>query len=255
MFAGMKFIIACLILLGGLSLRVQAQGTVQGLVLDKNSRQRLARVYIYNMRLDTGIFNNVKGEFLARVKPGDTLVAALRGYAVDTLVYRNQNSLYFQLQPLGITLKEVEIRDTLRSPQQRYADNLREYNQGIQRGSRDNILTVGQRGAGLGIDALYNLLSRQGKNSKRLREILERDYHNAIVEYRFNAGYVGKLLGISGDELTDFMQQYRPSYTFVLQATDYNFVEYVRNSYARYRKNPAAFRLPPLPKVEEMPKN
>ncbi|WP_239494906.1 hypothetical protein [Pedobacter yulinensis] len=244
-----------MILLGGLLTRAQAQETVRGLVLDKNSRQRLAKVYIYNVRLDTGIFNNVKGEFSARVRPGDTLVAALRGYAVDTLVFRSQSSLYFQLQPLGITLKEVVIRDTVRTAKQRYEDNLREYQQGLQRGSRGNILNVGQRGAGLGIDALYNLLSRQGRNSKRLQEILERDYHDAIVDYRFNAGYVGRLLGISGFELSDFMQQYRPSYTFVLQATDYTFVEYVKNSYARYRKNPAAYRLPPLPKVEGMPKN
>ncbi|WP_129717151.1 hypothetical protein [Pedobacter sp. SYP-B3415] len=251
----MKFLVACLILLGGFLLRTQAQETVRGLVLDKNSRQRLAKVYIYNIRLDTGIFNNVKGEFATRVKPGDTLVAALRGYAVDTLVFRNQSSLYFQLQPLGITLKDVVIRDTMKTAKQRYEDNLREYNQGLQRGSRKNILNVGQRGAGLGIDALYNLLSRQGRNSKRLQEILERDYHDAIVDYRFNAGYVSNLLKIKDFELRDFMQQYRPSYTFVLQATDYTFVEYVKNSYARYKRNPAAYRLPPLPKVEEMPSN
>ncbi|MBC7417717.1 MAG: hypothetical protein H7325_06150, partial [Pedobacter sp.] len=53
---------------------------LQGLVIDKDTRQRLAKVYIYNMRSGDGLYNNTKGEFNTFAVLGDTLVAALTGY-------------------------------------------------------------------------------------------------------------------------------------------------------------------------------
>ena len=61
---------------------------MQGFVVDKESKLRLAKVYIYNSSSDEGLYNNTKGEFVATVKPGDTLFAALGGYGMDTVVYR-----------------------------------------------------------------------------------------------------------------------------------------------------------------------
>jgi hypothetical protein len=42
------------------------------------------------------------------------------------------------------------------------------------------------------------------------------------------------------------MQQYRPSYYFILEANDYSLLEYIKESYHKYLRNPAAHRLPPL---------
>lgn len=223
---------------------------VQGFVIDKVSKQRLAKVYIYNSSKDQGIINNNKGEFSTRASVGDTLFAALQGYGVDTLIYKGNNAIYFQLKPLAIQLREVAITGSLITPKQRYEQNAREYKYATDRGSAKDLLNLNSRGVGLGIDAIYNLLSRKGRNARHLQAILERDYKEQIIDYRYNAAFVGRVLRIKGFELQDYMQQYRPSYDFVLVASDYAFIVYLRNNYASYKRNPKALRLPSLPKVK-----
>ena len=224
-------------------------GTVRGFVVDKESKLRLAKVYIYNSANDEGIYNTPKGEFEIRAAVGDTLFAVLQGYAVDTVILKGQASLYFQLKSLGINLKEVSIAGRRLSPKEQHEATLKEYKYKLDKGKAKDLLNVGMGGVGLGIDAIYNLLSREGKNARHLQKILERDYREAIIDYRFKPDYVRQVLRLTDFELDDFMQQYRPSYEFVLSASDYAFIVFLRNSYASYKRNPAAFRLQPLPKI------
>jgi len=225
-------------------------GTVQGFVVDKDSKLRLAKVYIYNATQDEGIYNTPKGEFNIKSSPGDTLFAVLQGYAVDTIVHRGEKAVYFQLKSLGINLKEVSIMGKKLSPLEEYTKKQREYKYALDKGSSKDLLNLGLGGVGLGIDAIYNLLSREGKNARHLQKILERDYKEAIIDFRFKPDYVKRVLQISDSETDDFMHQYRPSYDFIINASDYDFVVFLRNSYASYKRNPAAFRLQPLPKVK-----
>jgi len=245
----MKFFVI-LILTFGLSTALYAQTKpVQGIVIDKETKQRLAKVYIYNIRTGDGLYNNTKGEFSTFALPGDTLVAALSGYGVDTMVFKGQTATYFQLKSLGIRLRDVVIQQKRLSPQQLYEKNVQEYRYQTMKGSSKDLLNLGNGGVGLGIDAIYNLLSRQGRNARHLQKILEKDYREDLIDFRFNANLVGKVLGIKDDELTDFMQQYRPTYQFVLDADDYAFNMFIRNAYKSYRINPKALQLPPLPKI------
>jgi len=246
----MRFL-CLLVLFSCFFLKLSAQtGTVQGFVIDKDSKLRLAKVYIYNSKTDDGIYNTPKGEFKINAAPGDTLFAVLQGYAVDTVILKNTKSIFFQLKSLGINLQEVSITGKKLTPQEQYQQRLKEYKYKLDRGSAKDWLSVGQSGAGLGIDAIYNLLSREGKNARHLQKILERDYKESIIDYRFRPDYVKTILQLSDAETIDFMEQYRPTYEFVLTATDYAFAVFLRNSYASYKRNPAAFRLQPLPKID-----
>lgn len=241
---------AALIFFVGLSSTIFAQTKpVQGIVIDKETKQRLAKVYIYNIRTGDGLYNNTKGEFSTYANPGDTLVAALSGYGVDTIVFKGQSAAYFQLKSLGIRLRDVVIQQKRLSPQQQYEKSVSEYRYQTMKGSSKDLLNLGTGGVGLGIDAIYNLLSRQGRNARHLQRILEKDYREDLIDYRFNASLVQQVLSIKDTELTDFMQQYRPTYQFVLDADDYAFNVFIRNAYRSYRMNPKALQLPPLPKL------
>ncbi|RZK19880.1 MAG: hypothetical protein EOO86_06270 [Pedobacter sp.] len=241
---------AALIFFVGLSSTIFAQTKpVQGIVIDKETKQRLAKVYIYNIRTGDGLYNNTKGEFSTYANPGDTLVAALSGYGVDTIVFKGQSAVYFQLKSLGIRLRDVVIQQKRLSPQQQYEKSVSEYRYQTMKGSSKDLLNLGTGGVGLGIDAIYNLLSRQGRNARHLQRILEKDYREDLIDYRFNASLVQQVLSIKDTELTDFMQQYRPTYQFVLDADDYAFNVFIRNAYRSYRMNPKALQLPPLPKL------
>lgn len=236
------------------ALSVFAQKSFQGFVIDGSTNQRLAKVYIYNGRTDEGLYNNTKGEFTTTAMVGDTLFAALQGYTVDTLIYKGQNSLFFQLLPLSIRLREVKIIGRLPTPNENYNRTLKEYKYALDKGSSRDLLNLGGGGVGLGIDAIYNLLSRKGKNARHLQKILEKDYREQVIDFRFKPEMVQRILGIKDFELEDFMQQYRPTYEFVLTASDYAFLVFLRNNYKAYKRNPAGLRLKPLktPTIESL---
>lgn len=244
----MRIILSCILFLNAIAAFAQ-QKAVQGFVVDKETKLRLAKVYIYNSSIDEGFYNNTKGEFVANVKLGDTLFAALSGHAMDTVVYRGQSAIVFQLQSLGIRLKEVSIYGKAKTPQELYKSKLEEYKYKLDKGSSKDLLNLGPGGVGLGIDAIYNLLSREGKNARQLQKILEKDYKEQVIDYRYNVNYVLNLIDIKEENLQDFMTQYRPTYQFVLSASEYQFIQFVKNSYASYKRNPSMFRLPTLPKL------
>lgn len=223
---------------------------VQGIVFDKDTKQRLTRVYIFNTRSGEGFYNNTKGEFKTNAREGDLLVAALQGYGVDTISIRSENTILFYLKRNSIQLREVIVRDSLKSPTDQLKQTQEEYKDAYKRGTVKDVLTTGGSngggGAGLSITALYNLLSKEGRNARQLQKIIERDYRDAMIEYRFTRSLVNRVTGLNSERLTDFKQQYKPGYYFILQANDYELIEYIKQSYQRYLQNPSSYRLEPL---------
>ena len=223
---------------------------IQGIVFDTDSKQRLTRVYIFNTRSGEGFYNTTKGEFKTNVREGDVLVAALQGYGVDTVSVRSESTILFYLKRNIIQLQEVVVKDSLGSPEDRLKAKIEEYNSAYSKGAVGDVFSVGGSngggGAGLGIDALYSLLSRQGRNARLLQKIIERDYREAIIEYRFTKTLINRVTGLNGAKLIDFKQQYKPGYYFILEANDYELIEYIKKSYTFYLENPAAYRLQPL---------
>ncbi len=248
----MKRIIYILVLLLAYSGKLCAQenNTIQGIVFDADSRQRLTRVYIFNLNSGQGFYNNTKGEFKTTAKEGDVLVAALQGYGVDTISIKSESTILFYLRRNSIQLDEVVIRDSIGTPHDRLKSTQEEYKTAYSRGTVKDVLTIGKEdgraGVGLSIDALYSLLSKEGRNARMLQKIIERDYRNAMIDYRFTNSLVSKVTGLSGEKLTDFRQQYRPGYYFVLEASDYELIRYIQRSFQAYLEDPAALRLPSL---------
>lgn len=235
-------LLICAILYIGL---LFAQQEVDGIVFDTDTKQRVARVYIYNTSNQTGTFNNLKGEFRLKAAEGDVLIAATEGYFPDTLTLRGDPTILLFLKKSSIMLREVSIV-ARKSPDDILRQKQEDYNTAYSKGDPGSLLSVGNSGAGLSIDALYSILSREGKNARYLQEIIERDYQDDIIDYRFTPELVSANTGLKAELLEDFMQQYRPSYYFILNSSDYELAMYIRSSYKKYQRNPAARRLPPL---------
>ncbi len=247
----MKKIVYIFLLLSTQLCSVLAQDRqIQGIVFDKDSKQRLTRVYIFNTRTGEGFYNTTKGEFKTNARDGDILVAALQGYGVDTISINKENTVLFYLRRNSIQLQEVIVKDSLKTPNQQLQATKKEYNTAYTKGNAGNLLTTGGSngggGAGLSINALYSLLSKEGRNARLLQKIIERDYRDAMIEYRFTSTLVNRVTGLSGAKLTDFKQQYKPGYYFIIEANDYELIEYIQKSYSSYLENPAAYRLQPL---------
>lgn len=239
------FFFACLNVFG-------QQETFTGLVFDKDTKQRLARVRISNLRSQETIYNNSKGEFSLVARKGDLLLARLENYRSDTVKVGNQGVIIFYLKRLAIPLPQVTVKDSLLSAKERYEQAKKAFNQAVRLGNNQDLLAVGQSGGvGLSIDAIWSAFSKEGKNARRLMEVMERDYQNNMIDQIFNKTLVQRITGLKGDRLLIFMLNYRPTYDFVMKANDYVLASYIKMAYQKFMLSADAQDLSDLKPIGE----
>ena len=222
-------------------------GQVEGVVYDKDTKDRVARTNIINTTTGKFFYNNLKGEFKIDAHPGDQLVFLRQDYFSDTLIVKDYSNLAVSLRRVAIPLKEVTIRDSLATPLQRLQATRKEFSKAYGSNAYDDLLGVAPGiGVGISIDALWNSFSREGRNAQHLRGVIQGDYQQNVIDYRFNRSYVGNVTKLKDQDLTDFMIKYRPGYYIVINDSEYEFITYIRNNLRRYLRNKKIYSLPPL---------
>ena len=242
-----RFIIVLIFSLQNVIAQIQPPRTLRGMVLDYDKRIRLTKVFVRNLHTQIGQFNNFRGEFSLKGFDGDTVIAEVPGYRPDTSIIRSsQLSLVFYLKADGQMLPQVTVKQKKMEPKS-WFDEKNTENQAIYRkNDSDNLLSSGNGSAGISIAAIYNMFSHEGKDVRKMQLYIEKEYQERVVDQRFNLDVVHHITNLQGDSLIDFMQQYRPSYFFVLLANDYDFVRFIKQSFRNYQINPDKLRLPQL---------
>ncbi len=238
-----------LLLLCGLTFRCLAQESsqIEGVVFDKDTKERIARTNIINNTTGKSFYNNLKGEFKINAKPGDQLIFMRQDYFTDTLTVHSNDNLVVSLRRVAIPLKEVTIHDSLATPQQKLLATQKAFRKIYGSSAYSDLLSTSPgSGAGISIDAIWNSISRSGRNAQHLQGVIQQDYEQSVIDYRFNRTYVGSITKLKDKELTDFMIRYRPGYYTVTTATDYEFITYIRNNLRRYLRNKKLYSQPPL---------
>ncbi|MHC8948758.1 hypothetical protein [Sphingobacterium hungaricum] len=228
---------------------VQAQELIQGIVFDKETKQRIGKVIITNLNQQTEFYNNVRGEFKISPNPGDVLVASRDGFNSDTVVFDQQSVILFNLKRSIIYISEVNVV-ARKSPEEILKQEKESFNKAYRLADPGSLFSVGQTGAGLSISSIYNLLSKEGRNARRLTEIIERNYQENFVDYRFSPDLVNNITGLEGDMLRRFMSNYRPSYEFTRAANQYELSQYIKSKYILFKLNPNLRHLPALPVIK-----
>lgn len=221
--------------------------SVAGIIFDVDSKDRLSRVNVKNLTTGADVYNNINGVFTIDAQTGDKLVFSQWEHLPDTIKVQNYVPLAVYLKRVSIQLKQVNIFDTLMDPKKRMEAKKRDYSKAYgSLASNDFLSLTPGLGVGLGIDAIYNALSRSGRNAAHLRETIEGDYRQDVIDYRFNKTLVGRITGLKDPALTDFMRRYRPGYFFLSNATEYEFITSIRTNLKRYLRNPTIHALAPL---------
>ena len=230
---------------------IQTWPQIEGIVFDKDTKERVARTNVINASTGTSIYNDLKGAFKISAHSGDVLVFNRADYLPDTVKLTSDANIVVFLKRTAIPLKEVTIYDSLYNPQKRLAATKREYSKAYgPNGNNDMFSAAPGVGAGISIDALWNAFSRSGRNAAHLQEIIQRDYEQDVINYRFNRTFVGFITGLKDKDLTNFMMRYRPGYFLVTNYSDYEFITYIKNNLKRYKRNRRVYQLQPLQPLE-----
>lgn len=228
---------------------VFGQDNISGMVLDADSKQRIAKVLLVNTSTGENIYNTSKGEFTLRLKPGDVLIANKENYHSDTLVYAGAKALVISLKRKTIAIAPVTVMGRV-SPEEILARRREEYSKAYRLADPGDFVSVGQNGAGLSIDAVYNYFSREGKNARRLTKYFQREYEDNYIDIIFTKEFIREVTGLEGEPLENFMIRYRPTYQFVLTADRYQLVKYVRTKYEYFKHIPYIKPLPDLSEID-----
>lgn len=209
------------LLIGAISSNVQVR-EITGLVTYNNERQ--SGVLIKNLSHPAQTTSNDRGEFVISAKIGDTLVTSKENYIKDTLVAADQQYLIIQLRKNPVMLKQVTVYSTSVSPASTYETNKKEYKEIYFLGDNKGIFFSGSL---VNIDKLNNAMGKKGHDARLLQHTLTKDYKSGMVDKRFNP-LAARITGYKGTRLSDFIQDNRPSYEMVVNATDYDIVQYIK---------------------------
>ncbi len=84
------------------------------------------------------------------------------------------------------------------------------------------------------ISLLYNWLSKEGKQNKKLKELLKQEEIKTLIENRYESDLIWELTGYAGKELEAFKAYCNLSDYFVANASDYEFLLKIKNCYNSY---------------------
>lgn len=225
-----------------------AQDKIEGIVLDKDTKQRIARVLLINKTTGANTYNNMKGEFALEMNLGDQIIAQKEHYFNDTLIYNGAKVLIVNLKKTAILIDPVTVV-ARRSPEEILAQRRRDYSKTYRLADPGSFISVGPNGAGLSIDAVYNYFSKEGKNARRLIKYFEREYEDNVIDMRFSKELIRTVTGLEGEPLDNFLVRYRPSYDFVVAANHYQMVHYIKTKYEFFKHVPY---IKPLPNLQEI---
>jgi hypothetical protein len=218
-----------------------SQVVVKGTVFDISGNGTLEAVTVLSTS-GHGTTTDSNGHYTINVTEKDSIwFSYLNKPTAKFAVDKIQNIYQFDisLHVTGITLKEVRVMppdyrtDSIRNREE-YAKVFNFRKPGLSIASSP----TGAYGAGVGLDLdeLINVF-RFRRNRSMLgfqRRLLEEE-QDKFIDHRFSKTIVRQITMLTGDELTRFMKLYRPSYEFTAYTNDYDFYNYIKQSYLNYK--------------------
>lgn len=217
---------------------------VSGVVIDRLKQKRLAQVYIENVSRKQKTFSDLHGIFTIMAQASDTLLFAHPSFFNDTIILKtNTKSLICYLYPNGKTLQEVRVVAPRIGSKESIKNTLKENAKAIEQYQRnEDLISVGNIGAGISIEAIYQNFSKEGQDLRELQKVIRVDYEARVVEEHFSKELVARVTRLQGEELSNFIYFFKPSYTFVMTHSTYELIKYIQRSYTSFKICPAVFK-------------
>lgn len=240
------FVSICMLPIG---LFAQESGIIRGIVVEAGSSKRLGGATITNKNTGQSSVSSGLGTFEIAVSVGDTLVANSIGYQSASTEIKTLSDILIDMTSESIMLEQVDVNRMSKEAELR--DAMRGYRkQGVYFDGKPPALAYIFNP----ITSLYELLGRTPRNARRFGNYMEKELAETDVDRKFSRGKIQELTGLEGDDLTNFMIWYRPSYEKAQYWREYDITAYIVQSFKQFERDgrPAA---PKLPKLEVQPAN
>lgn len=191
----------------------------------------LSSLMVTNQRTKHVVVTNKTGDFYIRAAEGDSLLISGIGFGRTAIFWdKSVGNPTIGLMQQAIALEEVVVRDkrseTIEREIKAFLENPRNA-ETMKRDIMGNMVRTSAAGglgggAGLSIDAMYDLWSKEGKANRRAAELEYQDLRRFYIELRYNKRKVANITNLKDPDLDEFMNYCKLGEAFILEANDYD---------------------------------
>lgn len=191
-----------------------------------------------------GAITNADGHYEIEVMEKDSIwFSYLNKPTVKFPVLKIANPFEFDISlQINVTvLKEVKVRQ--RNYREDSMQNRMDYAKVFNYQKPKLSPSVSNMGVGFDLNEIINMFRfKRNRSMLAFQQRLLQQERDKSVDHRFNKALVRRLTSLTGNELDSFMIVYRPSFEFTMMTSDYDFQQYIKDSYRRFLVG-----LPPIP--------
>jgi hypothetical protein len=227
----MRYLFIYIALLSLISIQeVQAQTIIKGEVKDLATDDFLDNVNVKNIYTQKGMTIQQDGQFKLEVRKGELIEFSKVGYqTIRIRILSEKEPLFYKMvmNKAPVMLREVDIRG---KPLDFKKDSIRYrevYDIVLRKERKDE---VDMRSMPLA------MLSKKNRQDWEFQEMYEKWEREKYIDVAFNERLVSKITYLKDDELKVFMKWNRPSYDFLRNATDYEYLDFIKSRYYEYKK-------------------
>ncbi len=202
-----------LMLLVCFTVHAQKKAGIWGYLRDSATHEPIVLASITNLNTKNTVMTGNNGRFKIDLSANQVLSFAAVGYHFDTIHYNKdfllKDTIDLFLSPLAHNLGNVTV--TARGMSRYQLDSIERRKDFLQDIVNYTIPTIAAANSGAGIALNIDRFSRHEKNKRKAFAFFESNEKEQYINYRFPSSTVTEFSSLKGEELQQFMQQYRPS--------------------------------------------
>jgi hypothetical protein len=222
-----------------------------GRIINEQTGTPIKFAHIINQTWSHLAISDTLGYFRIRVRLNDLLIITSIGfydlpiYIYDSIIAENRLHIYHMIPKIyslpGVNVLRLGTYEqfkynflNLQLPQPEHPAStlvLQDIEKGI-----DTLGITEPASIGSPITAIYNLVSKEGKSLRKLKKLKEEEEFWKQVEYKYNPEMLGRITGLQGPELFEFINFCNFSHKFVLESSEYEIIEKVLDKLKEYRE-------------------
>jgi hypothetical protein len=203
---------------------------LKGVLMELGNNNRVVGGQLYNKRTTYTTSTNSLGIFEIKASIGDTIQIYQREYSDSTIIVSATTDLIIKLRRSQM-LREVNISGIAKK--QELTDMKQEYrNKGAFYSGKPPVLSFLFKP----LTALYETFGRTPKNARRFGRYYETEMQQTLIDGLFNESIIQQNTDLKGDDLENFMINYRPEYEKAQNWARYDAIKYIKEAYKTFKE-------------------
>ncbi len=220
---------------------------IQGYVVNARDTVPVYGAHIVNRNRNSIVNSSNTGSFAIQAIPGDSIFITAVGFELERFAFNGENDLLLIfLSPKRYSVGEVKVYP-FPSPQHLKAAmlNLDLPNEYVEvepppRVKRTEVLSAPEGGFGFGISgpitALYNWLSKEGKNRRELKRVMDLEEYREALAQQYSDELVLSVTGLPEELIPEFLDFCEESDDFKQSVVDQEIVSGLTDCYFEFIK-------------------